>query len=105
MSELQTGAPQAPFTYKLKHPVELRTTQGHVVEKLEELVLKRLNGASARRCLNAAGKGAGDFTAMLVCESAGIPPSTFDQLDAEDITAAAEVATVFFGTAPATSSR
>lgn len=92
-----------PTVYALKFPVDLATAAGGVVERITELRLNRLKGAAAKRCLNAMQKGPGDFTAALVCESAGIPPSTFDQLDAEDIGYAAEVATAFFGIALPTS--
>lgn len=97
--------PADPTVYTLKWPVDLATKEGGVVSRITELSLGRLKGAAATRCLNAMQKGPGDFTRALVCESARIPPSTFDQLDAEDIGYAAEVATAFFGIALPTSSK
>lgn len=93
------------IVYPLKHRVDLVNADGAVVETVTELQLKRLNGGQARAVLNAQGKGAGDFTAALVCASAGIPPSTFDRLDAEDVMAAMEIASGFFGASPPTSSK
>jgi hypothetical protein len=91
-----------PVVHPLLHPVELKRADGGVVETIHELQLHRLKGGDARKVLNAREKGAGDFIAALVCASARIPPSTFDQLDAEDITAVAEVAGSFLGSAQAT---
>lgn len=90
-------------TLALKYPVELKRADGTVVETIAELQLQRLRGGETRRVMNAKDKGTGDFIAALVCASARIPPSTFDLLDAEDITAAAEVAGDFLGSAPKTS--
>lgn len=90
-------------TVKLKYPVELKRADGSVAETISALEMNRLKGGAARRALNAKDKGTGEFIAALVCASAGIPPSTFDLLDAEDITAAAEVAGNFLGTALPTS--
>lgn len=85
-------------THPLKHPVELRrATDGEVVERITELRLHRLKGGDARRVLNARDKGSGEMIAALVCASARIPPSTFDQLDAEDVSAVAEVCGDFLG--------
>lgn len=92
-------------TLPLLYPVELKNADGAVIEKLTELTMKRLNGAQARVVLNAQQKGAGEFTAALVMASAGIPPSTFDRLDAEDVIAAMEIASDFFGVSPPTSSK
>ncbi|GCL64313.1 phage tail assembly protein [Pseudaquabacterium pictum] len=93
----------APIPHPLKHPVELKRADGSVIETISELQLHRLKGGDARKVLNLREKGAGDFIAALLCASARIPPSTFDQLDAEDIVAAAEVAGGFLGVAPAIS--
>lgn len=92
-------------TLPLKFPVELKNADGALVEKITELTLKRLNGAQARLVLNAQTKGNGDFMTALVGASAGIPPSTVDKLDAEDLMAAMEIASDFFGVSPPTSSR
>lgn len=90
------------IVHPLKHPVELRRADGSVTETITELQLHRLKGGDARKVLNAREKGAGDFITALVCASARIPPSTFDALDAEDITALAEVAGGFLGSAQGT---
>jgi hypothetical protein len=91
-------------TYPLRHPVELRTAAGELRETVAELTFDRLQGAQARKVLNARDKGSGEFIAALVCASARIPPSTYDLLDAADISACAEIASDFFGSAPPTSS-
>lgn len=92
----------SPIPHPLMHPVELKRADGGVVETITELQLHRLKGGDARKVLNAREKGAGDFIAALVCASARIPPSTFDQLDAEDITNVAEVAGGFLGSVQGT---
>lgn len=86
----------------LKYPVELKRADGTVTETITELQMHRLKGGDARAIMNKRDKGTGEFIAALVCASARIPPSTFDQLDAEDITAAAEIAGDFLGSAPPT---
>ena len=92
-------------TITLQYPVELRRADGEVIERITELTLQRLRGGETRKVLNAKDKGTGEFVAALVCASARIPPSTFDLLDAEDITAAAEAAGDFLGSAQATSTK
>lgn len=91
--------------YPLKYPVELKKADGTVTETITELTLNRLKGKDARHVLNEQGKGNGHFMVALVCASAQIPPSTFDQLDAEDALGAFEAADGFFGSAQATSSK
>lgn len=83
--------------HPLIYPVEMRRADGTLVETITELTFSRLKGASARKLLNAKDKGTGEFVAALICASAAIPPSTFDQLDAEDIFKAGEIAADFFG--------
>ncbi|MCH3833877.1 phage tail assembly protein, partial [Campylobacter jejuni] len=78
--------------YTLLVPVDLKTKSGEVLERITELTFRRLKGADARKVLNAKDKGTGEFVTALVCASAGIPPSTFDQLDAADIFKAGELA-------------
>lgn len=84
-------------THPLKFPVELRNTEGEVIDKITELQLRRLNGKDMRAIANATAKGNGEVMAVLVCRCASIPPSTFDLLDAEDIAAVGEVAQGFIG--------
>lgn len=86
--------------YPLKFPIKLTGKDGEVVEEITELTLKRLKGGAARRVLNAQQKGPGDFAFVLICESASIPPSTFDKLDAEDVLGLMEAAAPFLGNAP-----
>lgn len=88
--------------YTLQHPVELKGKDGAVLDTVRQLELKRLNGGAARRVLNAHAKGAGEFAFELICASAGIPPSTFDKLDAEDILIATEMAAPFLRSGPPT---
>lgn len=99
MSGTDQAAPaiKAPHTLPLKHPVELKNAQDQVVERIDHLVMHRFKGADVRKILNAKGKGEGDMAAQMVICSARIPPSTYDLLDAEDLTAASEIAAVFFG--------
>lgn len=94
---------KGPVVYPLLYPVELRRADGSVAETITELTLHRLKGGDARRVMNARDKGTGEFIAALVGASARIPPSTFEQLDGEDITAAMEIAGTFLGSAPPTS--
>lgn len=84
-------------TYQLKYPVELKNTQGEVTDTLKEITLDRLNGKAMREIANARAKGEGDMMAVLVSKSAKLPPSTVDQLDAEDFTEAASIASGFIG--------
>lgn len=91
-----------PVVYTLKYAVELRNKDGDVIETVRELTLKRLSGGQTRRVLNAQSKGNGEFTFALICESAGIPPSTFDKLDGEDVIAMANIAAPFLASGPAT---
>lgn len=83
--------------HTLKHPVELRDKAGDVLETVTELQLRRLNGKDLRDITNAAAKGHGEAMAVLVCRCASIPPSTFDQLDAEDLAEVGAIASGFIG--------
>ncbi len=84
-------------TYTLKHPVQLKNAQGEVVETLAELQLARFNGKAMREIGNARARGEGEVMAVMVCKSAGIPPSTFDQLDGEDIAEIGVITAGFIG--------
>ena len=88
--------------YTLLVPVELKDRSGALLERITELTFRRLQGGAARRVLNAKDKGTGEFVTALVCASASIPVSTFDQLDAADIFKAGEVASDFFDVSPST---
>lgn len=83
--------------YKLLHPVELKNTQGEVVERIEQLTLSRLNGKAMREIGNAKARGEGEMMGVMVCKSSNLPPSTVDQLDAEDFTAAGIIVAGFIG--------
>ena len=87
-------------TLALKHPVEVQNTDGQVVETVAKLTFTRLNGRKMRAIDNA--KGEIGKTLALIAASAGIPPSTADLLDAEDITAAGEILIDFLGQSPPT---
>jgi hypothetical protein len=97
-----TPAVAGPVVHMLLVPVVLRNAAGEEVQTITELTLHRLKGAAARKCMNAYQRGPGDFAMELVCASARIPPTTFDQLDAEDVMALTEKATPFFASGPAT---
>jgi hypothetical protein len=84
-------------TYPLKHPVEIKTA-GDVAERIDTLTLNRLRGEHARRCTASGGMPL--LMQLLGC-SAGLPPSTMDKIDLEDIIGASEVAADFFGAAVA----
>lgn len=91
--------------YTLIYPVELKNKAGDVLETITELQLKRFNGADMKAIANAKAKGEGEMMAVMLCRSASIPPSTFDQLDGEDITAAGEIAAGFIGRVQTTGSQ
>ena len=84
-----------PTVYTLQHPLALRDTSGAVVETITTLQQRRLKGRDMR-ALDAA-KGGGSIVLALLAASAGLPPSTVDQLDAADVTAAGEVVAGFLG--------
>lgn len=81
----------------LAYPVELRNAAGDVVEKVENVTLRRLNGADFAAIGNAAEKGKGEASAVMVCRVAQVPRSTFDKLDAEDVVMLTEIAGSFMG--------
>lgn len=83
--------------YPLKFPVELKNAAGEVTDTIVSVTMNRLKGKDMRDIANATAKGPGDAMAVLVCRSGGIPPSTFDKLDAEDAADLAMVATDFIG--------
>jgi hypothetical protein len=82
---------------KLKHPVEIKNAEGAVIERIDSLTFSRLKGDAFVRVSDASAKGPGQALREMVCSSAQIPPSTFSLLDAEDIAAAADVVSPFFG--------
>ena len=81
--------------YILKHPIELKSADGSVQETISELGLRRLKARDMRALDNA--KGGASMSLALLGASAGLPPSTIDQLDAEDFTSALSVVTDFLG--------
>lgn len=87
-------------TLALKHPVEVKNTDGQVIETVTSLSFSRLNGRKMRAA--DAAKGEIGKTLALIAASCGIPPSTADLLDAEDITAAGEILADFLGQSPPT---
>jgi hypothetical protein len=91
--------------YTLLYPVKLTNKDGDELETITELQLKRFSGADMRAIANAKAKGEGEMMAVMVCKSASIPPSTFDLLDGEDITAAGEIAAGFIGRVQTTGSQ
>lgn len=89
-------------TYTLKYPVELKNSSGEVLETITELQMSRFNGKAMREIGNAKQRGEGEVMAVMICKSAGIPPSTFDQLDGEDVADAGLIAAGFIGGGPQT---
>lgn len=85
----------APVVYPLRHPVELRNAAGDVTETVTALTLRRLKGRDMRALDGA--KGNGSMLLAMLGASAGMPPSTVDQLDAEDVAAAGELIADFLG--------
>jgi hypothetical protein len=79
-------------TITLKHPIK---AHGETVETIE---LKR----PTVKHLRAMDKAAGDVdrVASLISELAVLPPSSVDQIDAEDFGAISDVIAVFFGNSP-----
>lgn len=84
----------------LKHPVEIKNTEGTVLETITELRFKRLKGKQMR--VVDAAKGEMGMTLALMSASAGVPPSTVDLMDGEDIAAAGEIISDFLGQSPPT---
>lgn len=85
----------APVIYKLKHPVELKGGDGVVLERITELSLNRLKGRDMKLIDGAKGQGA--VMLLLLSRSAALPPSTVDELDAEDATDAGVIVMGFIG--------
>jgi hypothetical protein len=85
----------ATRTYTLKHPLELRNKEGVVVETITALELRRLKAKELRALDNA--KGNGSVLLMMLGLSAGLPPSTVDELDAEDAADAGTIVAGFLG--------
>jgi hypothetical protein len=85
----------ATRTYTLKHPVELRNKDGVVVETITALELRRLKAKELRALDNA--KGNGSLLLLMLGLSAGLPPSTVDELDGEDATDAGLIVAGFLG--------
>lgn len=81
-------------TYKLKHPIELKNSEGEVVSTITDLTLNRLKGKQARTITATSGI---PLTLEMVAASAGLSRIEADKLDFEDIIGAAEVAVDFFG--------
>lgn len=80
---------------KLIHPVDLKNVDGDVVERITEVTLRRLKGRDLKTLDTV--KGSGSMVLRLIAVSAGLPPSTVEEFDVEDITALGEVVTGFIG--------
>lgn len=81
--------------YRLVHPLDLKNSAGEVVESIRTLQLRRLSGRDMRALDNA--KGNGSMLLTLVSKSSGLPPSTVDEMDAEDVTNAGAIVAGFLG--------
>lgn len=88
--------------FPLDYPVELRNKAGDVIETVTSVQLKKLRGFDLVAVANASSRGQGDAVREMVSRVAGIPPTTFDLLDARDISKLASIAANFTGSAPAT---
>lgn len=88
---------QAGDDYPLSYPVEVLGKDGAVLETIRSVRLRRLKGADMRAIADATAKGKGAAMAELVARAASLPPSLFDLLDGEDISALGEVAQGFIG--------
>lgn len=98
----QAGEPktwEAGDQYPLRHPLDLKAADGSTVETIADLTLRRLNGADLTVIANATAKGQGEALKAIVCRVCSIPPSTYDRLDAQDLTEVAQVASGFIGSA------
>lgn len=92
----------ATITFPLKHPIKVTKDGGdEILDEITELQLGRIRGRQARNCKAAGGI---PLSMELLAASAGVPPSTVDRMDFEDILAAVEVAgnAGFFGALSAT---
>jgi hypothetical protein len=97
MTDNQATELKQEDVHTLLVPIELKNKAGEVTECITELTFKRLQGAAARKLLNAKDKGTGEFIAALISACARIPPSTVDLLDAADFVKASDIASDFFG--------
>lgn len=96
------GAPKewaAGDEYPLRHPLNLKGPDGSILETVSHLTLRRLTGADLTVIANATAKGQGEALKAIVCRVCSIPPSTYDRLDAQDLTEVAQVASGFMGSA------
>ncbi len=82
-------------TYKLKHPIELRNTEGQVIDTITDLTLVRPKG----KHLKAMDKAQGEVgqTLALIGAVANQPPTVMDLLDGEDFADLGEIVEGFFG--------
>ncbi len=83
--------------YPLKYPFELSNAKGEVLQPVNSVTLRRLNGADLAAVANASARGPGDALKEVVCRVAGVPPSTFDRMDAVDLTELGVISAGFIG--------
>lgn len=88
--------------FELEFPVEMRNKAGDLIQTVTSVQLKKLRGFDLVAIANASSRGQGDAVREMVSRMAGVPPTTFDLLDARDIAKLATIAANFIGSAPAT---
>lgn len=82
--------------YELKHPIEIKAEKSDkVIDTLTVLELRRPKGKHLKAMDKVLGENAKTLALIAVC--AGVPVSSFDELDAEDFVALGEIVEVFFG--------
>lgn len=86
-------------SHTLKHPIELKNPEGAVIETIKEITIQRPKGKHFR-AMKAEGKVAMSMELLGAC--AGLPPSTVDLIDAEDLVPLMEIVGGFFDIAALT---
>lgn len=81
--------------YTLRHPVQLKTKDGELLETITSVRLRRLKGRDMRALDQA--KGNGSTLLLLIAKSADLPPSTVDEFDGEDVTELGTIVSGFLG--------
>ena len=82
------------ITHTLKHPIEIKTPEGEVLEKITTITIKRPRGKEFR-AMKSDSKMA--MTLELLGACANLPPSTVDMIDADDLIPLMEIVGGFFG--------
>jgi hypothetical protein len=94
--------PLREYSHTLKHPVEVRTRSGDLVETVTVITMKRPKAKHMREMDKASGQMG--KVLLLIQATSGVPMSVVDEIDGEDVTALAEVVGDFFGVSLSTGS-